>query len=163
MKNTKFSILGEKVDFDTNGDPIASYDLMNWRREQDGSLQLMKVGFYDASLSPELSLLVNESVIQWPVGQQVCSRQIPPRPPLPLRLFCVHLINALGNLLMLVLKLFGVLFVHLQRSSQKSAKIKIEDKNKGFRSLYKCIMYYFFKLAAPSRPLYLALIASYLC
>ncbi|CAL8334750.1 unnamed protein product [Boreogadus saida] len=82
MKNTKFSILGEKVDFDHNGDPIASYDLMNWRREQDGSLRLLKVGFYDASLSPELSLVVNESAIQWPVGQQavrsVCSESCPP-------------------------------------------------------------------------------------
>ena len=73
-------MLCEKVDFDRKGDPIASYDLMNWRREQDGSLQLLKVGFYDASLSPELSLVVKESAIQWPVGQQVCSRQIPPRP-----------------------------------------------------------------------------------
>ncbi|CAL8374005.1 unnamed protein product [Gadus morhua 'NCC'] len=82
MKNTKFSILGEKVDFDHNGDPIASYDLMNWRREQDGSLRLLKVGFYDASLSPELSLVVNESAIQWPVGQQavrsVCSESCQP-------------------------------------------------------------------------------------
>ncbi|CAL8334755.1 unnamed protein product [Boreogadus saida] len=82
MKNTNFSILGEKVDFDRNGDPIASYDLINWRREQDGSLRLLKVGFYDASLSPELSLVVNESAIQWPVGQQavqsVCSESCPP-------------------------------------------------------------------------------------
>ncbi|KAK0141155.1 Extracellular calcium-sensing receptor [Merluccius polli] len=82
MKSTKFSILGEKVDFDLNGDPIASYDLMNWRREQDGSLRLVKVGFYDSSLSPELSLVVNESAIQWPVGQQavqsVCSESCPP-------------------------------------------------------------------------------------
>ncbi|XP_056467900.1 extracellular calcium-sensing receptor-like [Gadus chalcogrammus] len=82
MKNTKFSILGEKVDFDRNGDPIASYDLMNWRREQDGSLRLLKVGFYDTSLSPELSLVVNDSAIQWPVRQQavrsVCSESCPP-------------------------------------------------------------------------------------
>ena len=126
MKNTKFSILGEKVDFDLNGDPIASYDLMNWRREQDGSLRLLKVGFYDASLTPELSLVVNESAIQWPVGQQVCSRQIPPRPPLPLRLLCVHLINALGNLLMLVLHLLDILLFHLQRSFHKSTEIKNE-------------------------------------
>ena len=135
MKNTKFSILGEKVDFDLNGDPIASYDLMNWRREQDGSLRLLKVGFYDASLSPELSLVVNESAIQWPVGQQVCSRQIPPRPPLPLRLFCVHLMNGLGNLLMLILHLLDPLFVHLQQSFRKSKKRKNEVNNKDLFSL----------------------------
>ncbi|XP_056466439.1 extracellular calcium-sensing receptor-like [Gadus chalcogrammus] len=80
MKNTKFSILGEKVDFDRNGDPIASYDLINWRRDQDGSLRLLKVGFYDASLSPELSLMVNESAIQWATGavRSVCSESCPP-------------------------------------------------------------------------------------
>ena len=120
MKSTKFSILGEKVDFDLNGDPIASYDLMNWRREQDGSLRLVKVGFYDSSLSPELSLVVNESAIQWPVGQQVCSLKIPPRPPLPLRLFCVIIINALGNLLILVLGLLEIVFVHLQQTTLAS-------------------------------------------
>lgn len=116
MKSTKFSILGEKVDFDLNGDPIASYDLMNWRREQDGSLRLVRVGFYDASLSPKLSLAVNESAIQWPVGQQVCSLKIPPRPHLPLRLLCVILSNALGNLQILALHLLDILFVHLQQS-----------------------------------------------
>ena len=135
MKNTKFSILGEKVDFDRNGDPIASYDLMNWRREQDGSLQLMKVGFYDASLSPELSLVVNESAIHWPVGQQVCSRQIPPRPPLSLRLFCVYLLNAIGNLLILVLYLLDILLFHLKQSFHKSTKIKNEDNNKDLLPL----------------------------
>ena len=140
MKNTKFSILGEKVDFDHNGDPIASYDLMNWRREQDGSLRLLKVGFYDASLSPELSLVVNASAIQWPVGQQVCSRQIPPRPPLPPRMFCVHLINAFGNLLLLVLYLLDIVLFHLQRSFHKSTKIKNEDNNKDWFSLK--IMYH---------------------
>ena len=142
MKNTKFSILGENVDFDTNGDPVASYDLMNWRREQDGSLQLMKVGFYDASLSPELSLVVNESAIHWPVGQQVCSRQIPPRPPLPLRLFCVYLINAVGNLLILVLYLLDILLFHLKRSFHKSTKKKNEDNNKDLLPLNK--MYHVF-------------------
>ncbi|CAB1349305.1 unnamed protein product, partial [Coregonus sp. 'balchen'] len=38
MKQVKFSTLGEEVSFDHNGDPIASYDLMNWQSGQDGSL-----------------------------------------------------------------------------------------------------------------------------
>jgi hypothetical protein len=57
----------------------------------------------------------------------VCSRQIPPRPPLPLRLFCVHLINVLGNLLILILNLwkfylstFKDHFKSLQKSNMKS-------------------------------------------
>lgn len=71
MKQVKFSTLGEEVSFDHNGDPIASYDLMNWQRGQDGSLRLVKVGFYDASLADGRDLVINESVIQWPVGKQV--------------------------------------------------------------------------------------------
>lgn len=125
MKSTKFSIFGENVDFDINGDVIASYDLMNWQREQDGSLRLLRVGWYDASLSPELSLVVNESAIQWPVGQQVCSLTAPSRPPLPLRLLCVILINALGNLLISVLHLLDILSAHLHRSTKRT----FEDNN----------------------------------
>ncbi|XP_078022923.1 extracellular calcium-sensing receptor-like [Epinephelus lanceolatus] len=81
MKHVNFSVLGEKVNFDQNGDPIAYYDLLNWQKRPDGSLHLVKVGFYDAS-SPGRSLLINDSVIQWPVGKQasrsVCSDSCPP-------------------------------------------------------------------------------------
>uniref|UniRef100_A0A3B5QVU7 Olfactory receptor C family, x3 n=1 Tax=Xiphophorus maculatus TaxID=8083 RepID=A0A3B5QVU7_XIPMA len=49
MKLANFSTLGEEVNFDKNGDPIAYYDLMNWQTGPDGSLHLVKVGFYDAS------------------------------------------------------------------------------------------------------------------
>uniref|UniRef100_A0A3P8YBP7 G-protein coupled receptors family 3 profile domain-containing protein n=1 Tax=Esox lucius TaxID=8010 RepID=A0A3P8YBP7_ESOLU len=82
MKLVKFSTLGEDVSFDHNGDPIASYDLMNWHRGHDGSVQLVKVGFYDASLGDGQNLVINESVIQWPVGKKaarsVCSESCPP-------------------------------------------------------------------------------------
>ncbi|XP_033182182.1 extracellular calcium-sensing receptor-like [Anabas testudineus] len=82
MKHTNFSALGEKVNFYQNGDPIAYYDLVNWQRRPDGSLDLVKVGFYDASLPAERSLVINDSTIQWPVGNQasrsVCSDNCPP-------------------------------------------------------------------------------------
>ncbi|KAM4742049.1 extracellular calcium-sensing receptor-like [Anableps anableps] len=82
MKLANFSTLGEKVNFDQNGDPIAYYDLMNWQRGPDGSLNLVKVGFYDASLPAGRSLVINDSVIMWPVGKQairsVCSNSCPP-------------------------------------------------------------------------------------
>uniref|UniRef100_A0A8C4DXY1 G-protein coupled receptors family 3 profile domain-containing protein n=1 Tax=Dicentrarchus labrax TaxID=13489 RepID=A0A8C4DXY1_DICLA len=82
MKRANFSALGEKVSFDQNGDPIAYYDLLNWQRRPDGSLHLEKVGFYDASSPAGRSLVINDSVIQWPVGKQasrsVCSESCPP-------------------------------------------------------------------------------------
>ncbi|XP_036934406.1 extracellular calcium-sensing receptor-like [Acanthopagrus latus] len=82
MKHANFSAVGAKVSFDQNGDPIAYYDLLNWQRRPDGSLHLVKVGFYDASLPAERSLVINGSVIQWPDGKQgfrsVCSESCPP-------------------------------------------------------------------------------------
>uniref|UniRef100_A0A673NIT6 Extracellular calcium-sensing receptor-like n=1 Tax=Sinocyclocheilus rhinocerous TaxID=307959 RepID=A0A673NIT6_9TELE len=59
--------------FDENSDPIASYDLMNWQRGSDGSLQLVRVGFYDASLEDDKDLVINEPVIMWHRGEKVCA------------------------------------------------------------------------------------------
>ncbi|KAM9318698.1 extracellular calcium-sensing receptor-like [Pholidichthys leucotaenia] len=82
MKQVNFSVLGEKVNFDQNGDPIAYYDLVNWQRRPDGSLHLVKVGFYDASLSTGHSLGVYDSVIQGALGKKAvwsaCSDSCPP-------------------------------------------------------------------------------------
>ncbi|XP_036441154.1 LOW QUALITY PROTEIN: extracellular calcium-sensing receptor-like [Colossoma macropomum] len=82
MKRTNFTVLGEDVRFDENGDPIASYDLMNWHTANDGSLQLVKVGFYDASLREDRDLVINESVIVWHRGNKapvsVCSKSCLP-------------------------------------------------------------------------------------
>jgi len=102
MKRANFSALGEKVNFDQNGDPIAYYDLMNWQRRSDGSLNLVKVGFYDASLPADRRLVINDSTIQWPVGKQVCSPQTGLRPCSPLRLLYALLINSSVELLLLV-------------------------------------------------------------
>ncbi|KAF6725757.1 Extracellular calcium-sensing receptor [Oryzias melastigma] len=70
MKHANFSVLGKEVNFDLNGDPIAYYDLMNWQQMPDGSLSLVKVGFYDASLPSGQSLVINDSMIPWPAGQK---------------------------------------------------------------------------------------------
>lgn len=100
MKLANFSTLGEEVNFDKNGDPIAYYDLMNWQTGPDGSLDLVKVGFYDASFPAGSSLVINDSVIMWPVGKQVCSPQTGLRPCSPLRLFCALLIDTSFKLLL---------------------------------------------------------------
>ncbi|XP_056334931.1 extracellular calcium-sensing receptor [Danio aesculapii] len=82
MKQTNFTTLGEEVRFDENGDPIASYDLMNWQRGSDSSLQLVRVGFYDASLEEDKDLVIDESVIMWhraeKAPESLCSKSCLP-------------------------------------------------------------------------------------
>ncbi|XP_052007768.1 extracellular calcium-sensing receptor-like [Xyrauchen texanus] len=82
MKHTNFTTLGEEVRFDDNGDPIASYDLMNLQRGFDGSLQLVRVGFYDASLEEDKDLVIDEPVIMWHKGEKapesLCSKSCLP-------------------------------------------------------------------------------------
>ncbi|KAI7802199.1 extracellular calcium-sensing receptor-like [Triplophysa rosa] len=82
MKRTHFTTLGEEVRFDDNGDPIASYDLMNWQRGSDGSLQLVKLGFYDASLEEDKDLIIDEPIIMWHRGEKapesLCSKSCLP-------------------------------------------------------------------------------------
>ncbi|XP_048027259.1 extracellular calcium-sensing receptor [Megalobrama amblycephala] len=82
MKRTHFTTLGEEVRFDDNGDPIASYDLMNWQRGSDGSLQLVRVGFYDASLEEDTDLIIDQPVIMWHRGEKapesLCSQSCLP-------------------------------------------------------------------------------------
>jgi len=90
MKQTHFTTLGEEVRFDDNGDPVASYDLMNWQRGSDGSLQLVRVGFYDASLEEEKDLIIDEPVIMWHRGEKVCAIPLITRYCL-LCLFCLQI------------------------------------------------------------------------
>uniref|UniRef100_A0A8C2PY91 G-protein coupled receptors family 3 profile domain-containing protein n=1 Tax=Cyprinus carpio TaxID=7962 RepID=A0A8C2PY91_CYPCA len=82
LKQTHFTTLGEEVRFDDNGDPIASYDLMNWQRGSNGSLQLVRVGFYDASLEDDNDLVIDEPVIMWhrreKVPESLCSQSCLP-------------------------------------------------------------------------------------
>uniref|UniRef100_A0A665T201 Olfactory receptor C family, x3 n=1 Tax=Echeneis naucrates TaxID=173247 RepID=A0A665T201_ECHNA len=61
--------------FDQNGDPIAYYDLMNWQRAPDGSLHLIKVGFYDASSPAGHHLRLNFAS---QASRSVCSDSCPP-------------------------------------------------------------------------------------
>ncbi|XP_072895075.1 extracellular calcium-sensing receptor-like [Hemitrygon akajei] len=56
---------GEQISFDENGDPIASYDVINWQGRVDGSVELVKVGYYDAALPAGNEFILEESEIVW--------------------------------------------------------------------------------------------------
>ena len=38
------------MSFDANGDPVARYELVNWQKSESGSIEMVTVGSYDASL-----------------------------------------------------------------------------------------------------------------
>ncbi|XP_067850830.1 extracellular calcium-sensing receptor-like [Heptranchias perlo] len=75
--------LGEKIHFDENGDPIASYDIMNWQMDADGSVKIVTVGLFDASAALGQELLIDEDIVIWNDGQtkipsSICSESCPP-------------------------------------------------------------------------------------
>nr|XP_033487806.1 extracellular calcium-sensing receptor-like [Epinephelus lanceolatus] len=74
---------GEEVYFNENGDPAAKYEIINWQPTENGIVDFVTVGFYDASLPADKQLnLQNKSLIwannsrQVPVS--VCSVKCPP-------------------------------------------------------------------------------------
>lgn len=56
---------GESVYFDENGDPAATYELVNWQRDQAGDTVFVAVGSYDASLPYGTQFKMNGINITW--------------------------------------------------------------------------------------------------
>ncbi|XP_069072184.1 extracellular calcium-sensing receptor-like [Pleurodeles waltl] len=84
VKNVRYQTeVGTEAFFDTNGNPPARYDIVNWQLSPHGSVQHVKVGTYDPSAPLGQHLLVNASLIQWPgkenqVPSSLCSPSCPP-------------------------------------------------------------------------------------
>ncbi|XP_069465141.1 vomeronasal type-2 receptor 1-like [Ambystoma mexicanum] len=84
MKKVRFwSKAGEEIYFDQNGDPPATYDIINWQIKEDGTLQHVKVGHFDSRLSKGQQLYINKSAIHWnmqgtEVPLSVCSESCTP-------------------------------------------------------------------------------------
>ncbi|XP_026887121.2 extracellular calcium-sensing receptor-like [Electrophorus electricus] len=83
LKRVNFTIKNSyHVNFDSNGDPVAVYELINWQFKKDGSLDFVPVGYYDSS-KPRGEEFRMSSAIHWIGGQtemtvSVCSESCPP-------------------------------------------------------------------------------------
>nr|XP_046245290.1 extracellular calcium-sensing receptor-like [Scatophagus argus] len=82
LKKVNFSQNGYDVSFDANGDPVATYELVNWQKSESGSIELVTAGFYDASLPAGQEFSINRN-LTWMEGStqvpvSVCSDSCPP-------------------------------------------------------------------------------------
>uniref|UniRef100_A0A8C9ZD60 Olfactory receptor C family, j1 n=1 Tax=Sander lucioperca TaxID=283035 RepID=A0A8C9ZD60_SANLU len=73
---------GERVYFDENGDPTATYELVNWQRNQAGDIVFVAIGSYDASLpnGKQFTMIGINTTWIWFTGrpQSVCSESCLP-------------------------------------------------------------------------------------
>ncbi|XP_028817060.1 extracellular calcium-sensing receptor-like [Denticeps clupeoides] len=73
---------GEKVYFDSNGEPVPLYDIINWQKSSNGQIQFEKVGSYDGSAPYGQQLQMDLDSIKWSGGQSqvplsLCSASCP--------------------------------------------------------------------------------------
>ncbi|XP_028817293.1 olfactory receptor CW1 [Denticeps clupeoides] len=74
---------GDVVHFDKNGDPVGSYDLVNWQRSSsDGPVDYVTVGRFDSILPQDEQLALSSEGIVWHGGTRevpgsVCSESCP--------------------------------------------------------------------------------------
>ncbi|XP_053278773.1 extracellular calcium-sensing receptor-like [Pleuronectes platessa] len=71
LKKVSFSQNGYDVSFDANGDPVATYELVNWQRSASGSNELVTVGHYNASLPVGQEFQISRNLTWMEGGTQV--------------------------------------------------------------------------------------------
>ncbi|XP_060780431.1 extracellular calcium-sensing receptor-like [Neoarius graeffei] len=81
LKNVHFvDAFGEVVFFDKNGDPPASYEIINWQM-REGQVQHIVIGHFSTSANGKYELVINEEKIIWSTGnltpKAVCSEICP--------------------------------------------------------------------------------------
>lgn len=70
MKQVNFTTNnGDQVWFDSTGAAVARYEVVNWQRGSDDSVQFKPVGYYDASLPPGQKFVLKTEAIIWPGGK----------------------------------------------------------------------------------------------
>ncbi|XP_078057785.1 extracellular calcium-sensing receptor-like [Mustelus asterias] len=84
MQSVNFTTTsGENVYFESSGDPVAIYDLMNWQINKNGLPEIVNLGYYDASASTGQPIVLNEEAIVWNGGKNkvphaICSESCLP-------------------------------------------------------------------------------------
>ena len=71
LKKVNFSQNGYDVSFDANGDPVATYELINWQKSESGSIEMVTVGLYDSSLPDGREFLINKNLTWMDGGPHV--------------------------------------------------------------------------------------------
>ncbi|XP_069053790.1 extracellular calcium-sensing receptor-like [Lepisosteus oculatus] len=65
---------GDQVYLDRNGEPVGTYDIINWQGNSDASIKFVTVGLFDASLPQDQQLLFHEEEIIWSGGKREVPR-----------------------------------------------------------------------------------------
>ncbi|XP_019222797.1 extracellular calcium-sensing receptor-like [Oreochromis niloticus] len=73
----------EKVYFDSNGEPVPLYDIINWQKDSKDKMRFIKVGSYDGSAPHGQQLQIMKNTIVWTKGERrvpvsQCSAPCPP-------------------------------------------------------------------------------------
>uniref|UniRef100_A0A3P8VU17 G-protein coupled receptors family 3 profile domain-containing protein n=1 Tax=Cynoglossus semilaevis TaxID=244447 RepID=A0A3P8VU17_CYNSE len=81
LKEVNFTQNGYDVSFDDNGDPVATYELVNWQKGESGTIEMVTVGQYDASLPAGLEFTIHRN-LSWQEGSthvpsSVCTDSCP--------------------------------------------------------------------------------------
>lgn len=61
---------GENVIFDSNGDSPPKYELINLQPSPEGTMRVVTVGLYDASLPKERQFTMNAAPVVWTGGSK---------------------------------------------------------------------------------------------
>ncbi|XP_067363758.1 extracellular calcium-sensing receptor-like [Channa argus] len=74
---------GDEVYFNENGDPPPKYEIINWQPTENGIVDFVTVGLYDASLPADKQLSLQDESLSWAqnskqVPVSVCSEKCPP-------------------------------------------------------------------------------------
>ncbi|XP_072110580.1 extracellular calcium-sensing receptor-like [Mobula birostris] len=84
MQSLNFTTkVGERVNFNENGDSVPTYDVVNWQVNSEGIAAVSIVGNYDGSAPSEEQVMINVGSIVWTGGRTeipraVCSNNCSP-------------------------------------------------------------------------------------